>query len=53
MDIFILLLLHFILVKKGKEQRYCWTEEESDAAVKEIGKQGKDNVGVQRYKGLG
>jgi DNA gyrase subunit B len=41
------------LVKKGKDQRYCWTEEERDNAVKEIGKQGKDNVGVQRYKGLG
>jgi DNA gyrase subunit B len=41
------------LVKKGKEQRYCWTEDERDAAISEIGKQGKDNVGVQRYKGLG
>jgi len=41
------------LVKKGKEQRYCWTEEERDLAINEIGKQGKDNVGVQRYKGLG
>jgi len=41
------------LVKKGKEQRYCWTEDERDAAINEIGKQGKDNVGVQRYKGLG
>ncbi|MGP8215130.1 MAG: DNA topoisomerase (ATP-hydrolyzing) subunit B [Bacteroidia bacterium] len=41
------------LVKKGKEQRYCWSEDERDHAVKEIGKQGKDNVGVQRYKGLG
>jgi len=41
------------LVKKGKEQRYCWNEDERDNAVKEIGKNGKDNVGVQRYKGLG
>ncbi len=41
------------LVKKGKEQRYAWTEEERDAAIAEIGKNGKDNVGVQRYKGLG
>jgi DNA gyrase subunit B len=41
------------LVKKGKEQRYCWTEDERDAAISEISKQGKDNVGVQRYKGLG
>ena len=41
------------LVKKGKEQRYAWTEDERDAAIAEIGKNGKDNVGVQRYKGLG
>jgi DNA gyrase subunit B len=41
------------LVKKGKEERYCWTEEERDIHVKELG-QGKDeSVGIQRYKGLG
>jgi len=41
------------LVKKGKTERYCWTEEEREAAVKEMG-QGKDaTVNVQRYKGLG
>jgi len=41
------------LVKKGKSDRYCWTEEERDAATKEIG-QGKDSsVTIQRYKGLG
>jgi len=41
------------LVKKGKSERYCWTEEEREAAVTEMG-QGKDSsVGVQRYKGLG
>jgi DNA gyrase subunit B len=41
------------LVKKGKAERYCWTEEERDAATKEMG-QGKDSsVGIQRYKGLG
>jgi DNA gyrase subunit B len=41
------------LVKKGKTERYCWTEEERESAVKEMG-QGKDtSVGVQRYKGLG
>lgn len=41
------------LVRKGKTERYCWTEEERDAAVKEMG-QGKDSsVGIQRYKGLG
>jgi DNA gyrase subunit B len=41
------------LVKKGKSERYCWTEEERIAAVNELG-QGKDSaVGIQRYKGLG
>jgi DNA gyrase subunit B len=41
------------LVKKGKSERYCWTEEEREAAVAEMG-QGKDStVGIQRYKGLG
>jgi DNA gyrase subunit B len=42
------------LVKKGKEERYCWTEEEREAIVRELGAGGKeDSVGVQRYKGLG
>ncbi len=41
------------LIKKGKSEKYCWTEEERETAVKEMG-QGKDaSVGVQRYKGLG
>ncbi|GAB3948507.1 DNA topoisomerase (ATP-hydrolyzing) subunit B [Spirosoma harenae] len=42
------------LVKKGKEERYCWTEAQREAAVKELAGSGKEeNVGVQRYKGLG
>ena len=41
------------LVKKGKNERYCWSEEEREAAIREMG-QGKDaSVSVQRYKGLG
>ena len=41
------------LVKKGKNERYCWTEEEREAAVQEFG-QGKESaVNIQRYKGLG
>jgi DNA gyrase subunit B len=41
------------LVKKGKAERYCWTEEERDAFTAELG-QGKDSsVNIQRYKGLG
>lgn len=42
------------LLKKGREERYCWTEEERDIIVKELSKGGnEDSVGVQRYKGLG
>jgi len=40
------------LVKKGKIEKYCWTEEQRMAAIEEIGK-GKGGVHVQRYKGLG
>ncbi len=41
------------LVKKGKEERYCWTEEEREATVKELAGGKEDSVNVQRYKGLG
>jgi DNA gyrase subunit B len=41
------------LVRKGKAEKYCWTEEERTAAVEEMG-QGKESaVNIQRYKGLG
>jgi DNA gyrase subunit B len=40
-------------VKRGKEGRYCWTEEERRAAVEELGKGKEAGVTVQRYKGLG
>jgi DNA gyrase subunit B len=41
-------------LKKGKDERYCWNEEQRDALIKEMSKEGKeDSVGVQRYKGLG
>jgi len=41
------------LIKKGRNESYCWTEEERAAAVEELGK-GKDgSVNIQRYKGLG
>ena len=41
------------LLKKGRDQRYCWSDEERDILVKEM-KGGKDvNIGIQRYKGLG
>ena len=41
------------LVKKGKTERYCWTEEERELAVQEMGLGKESSVGVQRYKGLG
>jgi DNA gyrase subunit B len=42
------------LIKSGKNERYCWTEEERTAIVKEFSGNGSDkNVHIQRYKGLG
>jgi len=41
------------LVKKGKEERYCWTEAQRDAAIAELGRGTEKGVTVQRYKGLG
>jgi DNA gyrase subunit B len=41
------------LVKKGKDHRYCWNDEERDANVADMGKGKDSSVGIQRYKGLG
>jgi len=42
------------LIKKGKEERYCWNEEERQTYVQELSKDGKESsVHIQRYKGLG
>ncbi|TGE20207.1 DNA topoisomerase (ATP-hydrolyzing) subunit B [Hymenobacter elongatus] len=41
------------LVKRGKEERYCWTEEERIAAQADLGRGKPETVNVQRYKGLG
>lgn len=42
------------LIKKGKDEEYCWTEEQRQAAVKRMAGGGKEeSVGQQRYKGLG
>ncbi len=38
------------LIKKGKQERYCWNEAEREAAVTDFGTKG---VHIQRYKGLG
>lgn len=44
----------FYLLKRGKEERYCWTEEDRQRVVKELAPDGKeDSVNIQRYKGLG
>ncbi|MDD2570303.1 MAG: DNA topoisomerase (ATP-hydrolyzing) subunit B [Bacteroidales bacterium] len=41
------------LIKKGKAERYCWSEEEREAYVKELGAGRDGSVHIQRYKGLG
>jgi DNA gyrase subunit B len=41
------------LVKKGKESRYCWTEDDRIRAIEEMGKGKESGIAVQRYKGLG
>jgi DNA gyrase subunit B len=41
------------LVKKGKQFRYCWDDDERKEAVAIFGKGNDNSVGVQRYKGLG
>ena len=41
------------LLKRGKDHRYCWDENNRDKIIEEM-KDGKDvNVVIQRYKGLG
>jgi len=42
------------LVKKGKDQVYCWTDDDRDREVQRMKGAGKESsVGIQRYKGLG
>ncbi|MBO7647702.1 MAG: DNA topoisomerase (ATP-hydrolyzing) subunit B [Bacteroidales bacterium] len=42
------------LVKKGKDQRYAWSDDQRLQYVSEMGRNGGENsVHVQRYKGLG
>ncbi|MCB0596298.1 MAG: DNA topoisomerase (ATP-hydrolyzing) subunit B [Lewinellaceae bacterium] len=42
------------MVKKGKQFRYCWTEEERREAVAAYaGEDNASSVKIQRYKGLG
>jgi len=37
-------------IKKGKSERYAYSDDEKEAIIKEIGSEG---INVQRYKGLG
>ena len=41
------------LVKKGKEEEYCWTDAQRDEATARLGRGTDKGVTVQRYKGLG
>ena len=41
------------LVKKGAQERYCWTDAQRDQATAELGRGSDKGVTVQRYKGLG
>lgn len=44
----------FYLIRKGKEERYCWTEDERQQTVKEFSNNGDEKgIHIQRYKGLG
>ncbi|NUM32034.1 MAG: DNA topoisomerase (ATP-hydrolyzing) subunit B [Bacteroidetes bacterium] len=40
-------------LKKGKDVVYCWTEEQREEIVKQLGGDKPDSVNIQRYKGLG
>ena len=41
------------LVRKGKRNVYCWTEEDRVNAINELGAGKEKGLHVQRYKGLG
>jgi DNA gyrase subunit B len=41
------------LIRKGKDERYCWSEEERNEVVKELSPDGEKGIHIQRYKGLG
>ena len=41
------------LAKKGKEEIYCWTDDQRREATLQLGKGSEKGVTVQRYKGLG
>ncbi|MDB4162174.1 DNA topoisomerase (ATP-hydrolyzing) subunit B [Bacteroidia bacterium] len=40
-------------VKKGNKALYCWSDDERDTLVHDLGGDNPDSVKIQRYKGLG
>jgi len=41
------------LIRKAKDERYCWSEEERMVVTKELSPDGEKGIHIQRYKGLG
>jgi len=41
------------LIRKGKAEQYCWTEDDRLNAIENLGKGQESSVSIQRYKGLG
>jgi DNA gyrase subunit B len=41
------------LVKRGKDEQYCWTEQDRAAAIARMSDGDDSKVNTQRYKGLG
>ncbi len=41
------------LIKKGKQERYAWSEEDRERVIKEMADGKEESVNLQRYKGLG
>ncbi len=42
------------LIKKGKNERYCWSDEEREQITREWAAEGNEKgIHIQRYKGLG
>ncbi|MDT9702521.1 DNA topoisomerase IV subunit B, partial [Streptomyces sp. P17] len=41
------------LCRKGKEEEYCWNEQQRNAFIARVAEGNESKVHVQRYKGLG
>ncbi len=41
------------LIRKGRNERYCWSEEERRETLLELGQGSESGIHIQRYKGLG